>query len=35
MGTKILQDPALKPREVHRGLDGLPEIPDGEVFSLK
>jgi hypothetical protein len=25
------QDPALKPREVHRGLDGLPDIPDGNV----
>jgi hypothetical protein len=23
------QDPGLKPREVHRGLEGLPEIPDG------
>ena len=23
-------DPALKPRVVHRGLDGLPDIPDGE-----
>jgi phospholipase DDHD2 len=23
-------DPALKPRVVHRGLEGLPEIPDGE-----
>ena len=27
---KYLQDPELKPREVHRGLDGLPEIPDGK-----
>lgn len=26
----FLQDPTLKPREVHRGLDGLPEIPDGK-----
>ena len=24
------QDPMLKPRIVHRGLEGLPEIPDGE-----
>jgi hypothetical protein len=23
-------DPALKPRVVHRGLEGLPDIPDGE-----
>ena len=25
------QDPNQKPRVVHRGLEGLPEIPDGEV----
>ena len=25
------QDPMLKPRIVHRGLEGLPEIPDGEA----
>ena len=24
-------DPALKPRVVHRGLEGLPDIPDGET----
>ena len=24
------QNPELKPRAVHRGLDGLPDIPDGE-----
>jgi hypothetical protein len=28
---EYLQDPELKPREVHRGLDGLPEIPDGNM----
>jgi len=30
----FFQDPSLKPREVHRGLDGLPDIPDGEFAYL-
>ncbi len=30
-GFLLRQDPELKPRVVHRGLEGLPEIPDGEV----
>ena len=28
-------DPALKPRVVHRGLEGLPDIPDGETDQVE
>ena len=31
---RIIKDPELKPRVVHRGLDGLPDIPDGEPHEV-